>query len=221
MTRPKMPRQSNRPDPYPQPDPLPVPAPDPPPEALLSVPDDLTPDEGRAFEEMRPALRAVVVAMRDLTRDEMVGLLDSRYALGEIVLEIKSDPARYGALSDIQMAAFFGEGNKGALAEARRIRERYPPERFAAIKAAFNPANGARISYSHLAILLRFEDPAQADKALDTCLQEGLGTKELSRYVTKRLRELDGKESRPPRSRPANFVGMVENVTAVTQEFRR
>jgi hypothetical protein len=213
-------RTSAADDPYPRPDDRPVPAPEPagPP---VPTPTDLTPAQLDAFEFMPPALRARAIEMRTLMRTEMVSLLDSRYELGSILLEVKSDPAKYGPMSDIQLATFFGEAGKTVYGEARRIRERYSPEEFAKIKAAINPANGARISYKHLAILLRLEDPLQAGKALNACLQAGWSTKELEGYVSKKLRELSGPSRKPARSKPSSFFGVMGNVTAVGDEFMR
>jgi hypothetical protein len=198
---------------------LPVPAP--PPIPCLPAPADLTPDELTAFEQMNDALRAQALKMRELASTEIVGLLQSRYELGSIVLDIKNDPATYGALSDIQLASFFGESGKTLYAEARRIRERYEPARFNEIMAAINSQTGARIHYKHLAVLLRIEDDSEADKVLDVCLSASWNTKELADYVTKKIREAQGAQRPRARSKPTNFLGVLEHISANNEEWHK
>jgi hypothetical protein len=187
----------------------------------VQAPEDLTDGEARAFEEMAPALRDVALKMRNLMRSELLSVLDSRYELGSVVLDVKANPETYGAMSDVHLADFFGEGTRAVYAEARRVRERYPPDEFAKLKAAMNPVNGARISFTHLAVLLRIENPAVANRLLNDCLAAGWSTKELAAAVSKKLRELSGRRRRPSRSRPTNLLGVLENVAAVGGEFRR
>jgi hypothetical protein len=198
---------------------LPTAVADPPPASVpVTVPEDLTPAESKAFDEMVPALKAKALEMRSLMLDEMVSLLDSRYTLGSLVMEIKKNPQTYGAMSDIQLAQFFGEGGRSVCSEARHIRERYDPEDYARIKNALNPRNGARISFKHLAILLRIEDAKLADKLLNACLQAGWSTKELSHHVGKKLVELSKQPGGAGRkSRAVTFLGLVENYTSVTE----
>jgi hypothetical protein len=203
------PPATSTPDPYPA-----VPAPAPPPTPCLPAPDDLTQDELAMFEQMNDALRAKTLEMRELARTEIAGLLQSRYELGSIVLKIKNDPATYGPLSDIQLAGFFGESGRTLYAEARRIRERYPPERFAEIVAAVNSQTGARIHYKHLSILLRIESDAEADKTLELCLGASWSTKELADHVAKKIREAQGAQRPRTRSKPTNFLGVVEHIGA-------
>jgi hypothetical protein len=197
----------------------PTAAADPPPASVpVPVPEDFTEDEVEAFEDMNPALQAKALEMRDLMLDEMTSLLDSRYKLGGLVLEVKTDSQTYGSMSDIQLATFFGDSSKTVYNEARRIRERYPPEEFARIKQAINPENGGRISYKHLAILLRFEDAKLADKMLNTCLQSGWSTKELASRVSKKLEELSKKPGGGGRKvKAATFLGLVANYKSVTE----
>jgi hypothetical protein len=165
------------------------------------APEDSTSEEAKAREGMNPSLEAKVIQMRSLMRDERSIMLDSRYELGSLVLEVKKDPQTYGAVSDIQLAEFFGDSGKTVCNEARRIRERYSPEEYEKIKNAVNPSNGARISYKHLTVLLRIEKAELAGKMLCDCLKSGWSTKELARQVSKKLKELC--EQKPSRSRRA------------------
>jgi hypothetical protein len=170
---------------------------------------------------MNDALRAKTLKIRELVGSEIVGLFQSRYELGSIMLDIKEHPETYDGMSDIQLAQFFGESGKTLYAEARRIRERYNPERFAEIVNAVNPQTGARLHYKHLAILLRIEDDKESDKALDACLEAGWSTKELADYVSKKIREAQGGGRRQARSRPASFAGVLEHISANTEEWHR
>jgi hypothetical protein len=196
----------------------PAPAPEPTANSLtVAAPEDLTPAEADAFDEMNPALKDMALQMRDLMVDELTNLLDSRYKLGGLVLEIKKNPQTYGAMGDIQLAKFFGESSKTMYNEARRIRERYSPEEYERIKNAINPQNGARISYKHLAVLLRIEDNKLAGKMLDACFQAGWSTKELSHHVGKKLVDMSKKTGGDRKVRAATFLGMIENYTSVTE----
>jgi hypothetical protein len=122
-------------------------------------------------------------------------------------------------MSDIQLAGFFGEAGRTVYAEARRIRERYEPERYQQIMDATNPENGARLSYKHLALLLRVEDNAQADKMLEHCLQSGLSTREFGDFIAKKLKQ-PGASPRPLRHRPKNFVGLLEQMSSSADDFQ-
>jgi hypothetical protein len=216
MSRDNPPRHTDETDPYPA-DPPTAAAGPPPASVPVPVPDDFTEGEVKAFEEMNKPLQVVTLGMRDLMLNEMTSLLGSRYALGSLVLEVKKNPKIYGAMGDIQLATFFGESGKTVYNEARRIRERYSPEEYAKIKEAVSPKNGARISYKHLAVLLRIEDNKLAHKMLDACLHAGWDTKELVAHVGKKLAELGqptGASRRQPRA--ATFLGLVENWSSVT-----
>src|SRR5262245_26751819 len=79
-------------DASPQAQTLPFPAPEPPAKSLsVAAPEDLTLAEAKVYEEMNPALKAMALQMRDLMVDELTNLLDSRYKLGGLVLEIKKN----------------------------------------------------------------------------------------------------------------------------------
>jgi hypothetical protein len=199
-----------------------APAPEPAANSLpVAAPEDLTPAELEAFDDMNDALKGAALEMRGLMLDEMTSLLDSRYTLGSIVLEVKKNPETYGAMSDIQLATFFGESSKTVFNEARRICERYSSEEYAKIKQAINPRNGTRLSYKHLAVLLRIEDAKLADKLLNACLQSGWSTRELADHVGKKLKELSKQTGAAGRKvRMATFLGLVENYTSTTQGWQ-
>ena len=102
----------------------------------LPAPADLTPKELETFELMNDPLRAKVLEIRERMNAEARDILEARYALGSLIVEIHEKPEVYGHMSDIHMAQFFGDGGKTIYAEARRIRERYTPEEFQQILTA-------------------------------------------------------------------------------------
>jgi hypothetical protein len=107
---------------------------------------DFNESEIKAFELMNDPLRTKVIEIRHMLSEEPRLLLEHRYKLGETVLEVRKHPEIYGNLSDLHMAAFFGDFGKTIYSEARRICERYPPDRFKVILEARNPENAnARI----------------------------------------------------------------------------
>jgi hypothetical protein len=78
----------------------------------VEPPGHLTADALQAYSEMRPALRTLVLEINEMLRAEHVNLMRSRYALGQILAEIRRDPAAYGDTrhSYGQLRRFFGEG---------------------------------------------------------------------------------------------------------------
>ena len=172
---------------------------------------DFTPKELEAYELMNDPLRAKVLEIRDCMNAEARDILESRYALGSLIVEIHQHPEVYDHMSDIQMAAFFGDGGKTIYAEARRIRERYSPEEFQQILTARNPNTGGRVHYRHLACLLPIEDKAEADKALNLCLSQNWTTRQFEDFIKTSTRG-GGKARTGGRriTRPASFMGFLE-----------
>ncbi len=190
-----------------------------PPPGMLPAPLDLTPEELAAFETMCDPLRQKTLEVKACVVSEIHGLMESRYKLGSLVKEVKDHPKVYGGLADVQLASFSGEAGKTVYAEARRLRERYTPERFREIMEAVNPETGARLSYKHLAILLRVEDNAQADKLLEHCVAASWSTKELTDHITKKLKQPGTAPRRAVRHRPKKFMGFIEQMAASGEEL--
>jgi hypothetical protein len=188
----------------------------------LPAPADLTPEEERAYDLMNDALRDKAIKIRDCMHGEVRNLMQSRYTLGSHLLDVKQNPQIYGALSDIQLGTFFGDAGKTVYSEARRIRERYSPERFEQLMAACNPENGARISYKHLALLLRVEDTAAADKMLDHILAAGLSTKETTKLLNDKAKKAgDGPgKPKPTREKPTDFQGTLGQLSAFNDDWQ-
>ena len=182
----------------------------------LPAPLDLSPEQLVAFEGMNDPLREKTLAIRELLNGEVDQLLESEYKLGTLVKEIHDGPKVYGATSDIKLAKFFGEHGKTKYATARRLRERYEPERFKELMSARGPS-GHRLEYTHLALLLRVDDE-KADKLVDDVLAGEWSVNELSKYL-KSQSERKPRPSGPPR--PATFLGLVENIVAVTDQVRK
>src|SRR5579872_5546707 len=130
-------------------------------DGTLPAPDGLSFGRKVAFEEMNDPLRRKALEMRELMSSEVEQFLEAEYRLGSLVKEIHDDPKTYGPTSDIKLAKFFGEYGKTKYATARRIRERYEPERFKQLIDARGP-DGHRLEYTHLALLLQVDDD-QAD----------------------------------------------------------
>jgi hypothetical protein len=161
---------------------------------------------------MNDALREKTLEMRSLMHSEVKQLLESEYQLGTLVLEIHNDPGTYGATSDLKLAKFFGEYGRTKYANARRIRERYEPERFKELVNARGP-DGHRLEYSHLALLLRVDDE-QADALANQVLDSSWSVKELSNYLaskTRTTRQPAGPRTTP---KPLSFLGFVAQVAS-------
>jgi hypothetical protein len=184
----------------------------------LPAPIDLTEEEQCAFEQMNDPLREAVLKMRDIVRNEQVSLIESRYKLGQLVLEIKDHPEVYGAMSDIQTAAFFGELGKTVYQVARRLAETYTPEEIKMITEQKNPETGHQIRYEHLNTLLRVEDKTVIGEGIAVCLAGSLSTRELAKWVNAQLQQKhEVKTTRQPR--PKTFSGILENIKAVVGQI--
>jgi hypothetical protein len=119
------------------------------------------------------------------------------------------------------MADFFGKLSKTTLGEARRLVERYTPERYKEIMDALSPQNGATVSYKHLTTLLRIEDDKKADTMLTNVLDAGLSTRETAEMVNKALRKAAGSDAPRRKAKPKTFWGVAENTTAINREWNR
>jgi hypothetical protein len=181
----------------------------------LPAPADLSIEQLAAYEEMNDPLREKTLAIRELLNGEVDQLLESEYKLGTLVKEIHDGPKVYGPTSDFKLAKFFGEFGKTKYATARRLRERYEPERFKELMSARGPG-GHRLEYTHLALLLRVDDD-KADALVNDILAGEWSVKELTSYLKSKA------ESKPRTGppRPATFLGLVENIVAVTDQVRK
>jgi hypothetical protein len=180
---------------------------------LLPAPAGLTPAELEAFGQMNDALRREVVDIKKRLNAEVYDFMKSRYALGQAIVMIRDDPGTYGADSDLKIAAFFGDVGKTVLNEARRIVDRYPPERFRKILEARNPDTGFCLNWRHLGELLRIEDAARADQFLDQAMASGWSTQELRAAVNKSVAAGGGRKG-AGRPKPVTFVGVLENLAS-------
>jgi hypothetical protein len=178
----------------------------------LPAPTDLTPEQAQAYEAMNDPLRQKTLEMRALMYSQVTHQLESEYQLGSLVLEIHDNPGTYGATSDIKLAKFFGDYGKTKYAYARRIRERYEPERFQQLVNARGP-DGHRLEYTHLALLLRVEDDDQADALANQVLERSWSVNELKAYLAGKAQPQ--KLPVPPRTpKPRTFFGFVEQVVS-------
>jgi hypothetical protein len=178
----------------------------------LPAPTDLTPEQAQAYEEMNDPLRQKVLAMRDLMESEVKQFLESEYELGTLVKEIYDHPEKYGATSDMKLAKFFGDHGRTKIANARRIRERYEPERFKELVNARGP-DGHRLEYTHIALLLRVDEDT-ADKLANQVLDSSWSVRELKAYLASKTQTT--RQSAGPRitPKPSTFFGFMENVAA-------
>jgi hypothetical protein len=179
----------------------------------LPAPADLTPEQAQAYEEMNDPLRQKALEIRDLMSSEVTQLLEAEYRLGTVVKEIYDNPGTYGATSDVKLARFFGDYGRTKIANARRIRERYTPERFQELVNARGP-DGHQLEYTHLALLLRVEDDDQADALANQVLESSWSVGELKAYLASKTQAQ--KQATPPRTmpRPRMFLGFVEQVAS-------
>jgi hypothetical protein len=170
-----------------------------------------TEDRRAALESMNPALRAVVLEIGRRTDAEQTNLLESRYETGREMLAIEQHPEVYGPASDLQLAAYFGAASgETALGEARRLAERYPPEKFQQILRARNPETGYRVGLKVLTVLLRIEGDAKADEVLGKAIAGSWSSKELAAYIAGMPRPAGGRRRPPAR----NFFEVLEQVAA-------
>jgi hypothetical protein len=185
----------------------------------VAIPDGLSEDRRLAFEQMNDALRAKTLAIQQRLDTEWGTVLESRYATGRDMLEIKNRPDVYGPMSDLQMAAYFGSVyGETVLNEARRLAERYPPETFQKIVQACNPETSYRVGLKVLTTLLRIEDDAVADQVLGLAIAGSWSSRELALHINEMNRPAPPERRRP---RPATFPGFVENISAVCREWQR
>jgi hypothetical protein len=173
----------------------------------------LTPEQAQAYEAMNDPLRQKTLEMRDLMSKEVTQFLESEYELGTVVKEIYDNPGTYGATSDVKLAKFFGEYGRTKYATARRLRERYEPERFQELVNA-RGSDGHRLEYTHLALLLRVEDDDQADALANQVLASGWSVNELRSYLASKAQTQ--MLPVPPRTtpKPKTFFGFMEQVVS-------
>jgi hypothetical protein len=178
----------------------------------LPAPNDLTLEQAAAYEDMNDPLRQKTLEMRSLMYSQVAHLLESEYQLGSLVLEIHNNPGTYGATSDVKLAKFFGEYGRTKYATARRLRERYEPERFKELMNARGP-DGHQLEYTHLALLLRVDEDT-ADKLANQVLESSWSVNELKSYLASKAQPQ--KLPVPPRTtpRPKMFSGFVEQVVS-------
>jgi hypothetical protein len=189
------------------------PAPDP-------EPPGLTEDRRAALGAMNPALRAKVLEIERRTDSEGKNLLESRYQTGRDMLEIKQNPKVYGATSDLQMAAYFGATyGETVFNEARRLAERYPPDKFKQLLEARNPETGYRVGLKVLTVLLRIEADAEADAVLDKAIAGSWNSRELAAYISRMARPSNPRGRRRPRL--AGLPGLLENLCALSEQWLR
>jgi hypothetical protein len=160
------------------------------PSTMVAEPE-LNAMETKAYEIMNAPLRAKVMQIRHHMDDERRQLLESRYQLGELSLEIQNHPRQYGYLAEFAFGAFFGV-RQALCSEARRIRERYAPKRFQQIIEARNPHTGAQIHYKHLALLLFVKDDAEADQLLEQCLAGSWTLPVLTKHIKTAMKKGQG-----------------------------
>jgi hypothetical protein len=186
----------------------------------LPAPTDLTPEQAQAYEAMNDPLRQKTLEMRDLMYSQVTHLLESEYRLGTVVKEIHDNPGTYGATSDIKLAKFFGEYGKTKYAYARRIRERYEPERFQELVNARGP-DGHRLEYTHLALLLRVEDDEKADELANQVLESSWSVNELKSYLASKAQPQKRPTAPHTTPRPKTFPGFVEQVVSHADQCRQ
>jgi hypothetical protein len=168
--------------------------------------------------------RPLQEAALDLLRRARAGdqtFLREFYALGETFLKIKQQPELFGAMSDVQLGQFFDERDLDLFRQARRIRQRYAPERFEEILAARNEKTGFRFTLDHLVVLLQVEDVALADEFLVLALTDSWTPQQLNRAVKKKLRQQAGPNPKTKMSlaKPASLPGLLANIDSVTGDW--
>jgi hypothetical protein len=177
------------------------------------------------LRESPPALRAKLDWMRGYFEDEWRHSIVGRYQVATLIREIYDDVTERGgavygaqAVEAIQKAFHWDDS---VIYQALHVADAFTPEQIEAITRMRLPGGGP-LSYSHVAVLSRVEDPRQREKLLKQAVKEGWTTRRLSNAVG----EIAAPEpSQPterrgrPLARPRDFDAVLDQQASCAREF--
>ncbi len=126
------------------------------------------------------ALREKVRALRALLARRPADMR-TRYAIGQLVVELKRSPDRYGAGAVAAACAALGE-DMPSLYRHARVAERWSPVEFEVLRARSMP-DGRPLSWSHCVMLATVRPGATYTRLLDKTLERALTVRELEAEI--------------------------------------
>jgi hypothetical protein len=173
---------------------------------------------------MSPKLREKYEWIREWLDTEIKTTLQSRYELGEQVLEIYMDETKNGAKvygrGAINKICKLLDWDDGVIRACLKLVQTYTREDIVRICALKLPRDEP-VTWSHVRTLLEVDDPTQRDELLEKTVAEGLTCTELGLEVKQLVEKAPDDGRGRPVKVPSSFSGLVQQQLQVADTWEK